>query len=202
MLLHRRPPPLLPTRPPNSQCSGALHCIIALALSGQWPLLVSGLVMQSAEEKKKKKTHTGLCCLQHGQRVGMQGQRIDLPRPFMRLVGGLLMSDKVEQTSLIREILLRDGCCSTCGGTCPTAGNVGRASSFESDLHLSTGCFVPLTGTERKSFERDGSRRCPSFTRRWMKSANSFTGQFFLYLFGNWVGLSRINILMCARKDF
>lgn len=68
----------------------------------------------------------------------------------MRPVGGLLMSGKVEQTSLIRETLLRDGCCSTCGGTCPTAGNVGTTPSFESDLHLSTGCFVSLTASERK----------------------------------------------------
>lgn len=98
----------------------------------------------------KTHTHMDLCCLQYGQRVGMQGQRIDLSRPFMRPVGGRLMSGKVEQTGLIRETLLGDGCCSTCCGTCPAAGNVGTAPSFESDLHLSTGCFVPLTGSERK----------------------------------------------------
>lgn len=59
-------------------------------------LLVSGVVMQSAE-------HMGLCCLQYGQRVGTQGQCIDLSYPFIQPEGGLLMSGKVEQTMLITE---------------------------------------------------------------------------------------------------
>lgn len=62
-------------------------------------MLISGAVMQSAE-------HMGLCCLQYGQRVGMQGQRIDLSYPFMQPEGGLLMTGKVEQTRLITGTLL------------------------------------------------------------------------------------------------
>lgn len=64
--------------------------------------LVSSVVMQSAE-------HMGSCCLQRGQRVCSQGQCIDLPHLFTQPEGGLLMSGKVEQTSLIT------GCCSTSG---------------------------------------------------------------------------------------
>lgn len=38
----------------------------------------------------------------------------------------------------------------------PPWGNVGTAPSFESDLHPSTGGFVPLKGFGEESFERDG----------------------------------------------
>lgn len=84
--------------PPSARSVGlVLHnCISARR---PMALLVSGLVMQSVE-------HTGLCCLQYGQWVGMQGQCIDLSYPFIELEGGPLMSGKVEQTSLITETLL------------------------------------------------------------------------------------------------
>lgn len=67
-------------------------------------LLVSVVVMQSEE-------HTALCCLRYGQRVGTQGQSVDLPCPFIQPRGEegggcLLMRGKVEQTRLITETLL------------------------------------------------------------------------------------------------
>ena len=67
--------------------------------------------MQSAE-------HTGLCCLQYGQWVAMQGKCIDQPYPFMQPRGGgggPLMSGKVEQTRLITRDFVGNGCCSTSG---------------------------------------------------------------------------------------
>lgn len=37
--------------------------------------------------------------------MGSQGQCIDLPHPFTQPEGGLLMSGKVEQTSLITDLV-------------------------------------------------------------------------------------------------
>lgn len=89
--------------------------------------LVSSVVMQSAE-------HMGSCCFQRGQRVGSRGQCIDLPRLFTQPQGGLLMSGKVEQTSLIT------GCCSTSGMNAVVKhGAAGKMVLHpHSELHYST----------------------------------------------------------------
>ncbi|TNM85765.1 hypothetical protein fugu_008036 [Takifugu bimaculatus] len=83
--------------------------------------LVSSVVMQSAE-------HMGSCCFQRGQRVGSQGQCIDLPHLFTQPEGGLLMSGKVEQTSLITG-----GCSSSGMNAVVKHGAAGKADPAAAD---------------------------------------------------------------------